>query len=129
MKDDLTRREFLRAAGLAAAGLAGAALFSRSAQAQEEEKKEEPKKGDEEPKKDGEQDKKEEPNYDDLFENEKDDKEEETRACPQCGALMYRQGRTWTCENSATATWSSFARGGPEGPCLGSAGGWGPHAH
>jgi ribosomal protein S27AE len=99
MKDDLTRREFLRAAGLAAAGLAGAALFSRSAQAQQEEKKEEKK---EEPKKDGpkeEEEKKEEPNYDDLFEKSKDDKEEETRACPQCGALMYRQGRTWTCEN------------------------------
>lgn len=23
----------------------------------------------------------------------------EYRSCPQCGSNMYRQGRTWTCEN------------------------------
>ena len=23
----------------------------------------------------------------------------EYRECPQCGSNMYRQGRTWTCEN------------------------------
>ena len=90
MKDDLTRRDFLKAAGLAVAGIAGASVLSRSAWAQEEEKK------DEKPE--------EEPNYDDLFEENDSDEpgepsEEETRACPQCGALMYRQGRTWTCEN------------------------------
>jgi len=60
----------------------------------EEDKKEETKP--EEPEK--------EENYDDLFEENDSDEpeepsEEETRACPQCGALMYRQGRTWTCEN------------------------------
>jgi hypothetical protein len=41
--------------------------------------------------------------------NEKEtDKEKETkvdkegreyRSCPQCGSNMYKQGRTWTCEN------------------------------
>ncbi len=83
MKDDLTRRDFLKAAGLAAAGVAGAAVLSRTAGAQEQE-----------PKKDADP------------EQKKDDKppedstpQEETRACPQCGALMYKQGRTWTCEN------------------------------
>jgi ribosomal protein L37AE/L43A len=106
MKDDLTRRGFLKAAGLAVAGVTGASLLSRSGWAQEEEKKpEEDKKDQEEPK--AEEEPKEEPNYDDLVEEKESEEptepieptEEETRACPQCGALMYRQGRTWTCEN------------------------------
>jgi len=85
MKDDLTRRDFLRATGLAVTGIGGALLASSNARAQEEDEK---KKGE---KKD------EEPDDDDLFDD--DSGEEETRACPQCGALMYRQGRTWTCDN------------------------------
>ena len=28
-----------------------------------------------------------------------DAKGREYRSCPQCGYNMYRQGRTWTCEN------------------------------
>jgi ribosomal protein S27AE len=92
MKDELTRRGFLKAAGFA---VAGATVLSRTGWTQEEEKKpEEDKKEEEKP----EEDPKEEENYDDLFEDSESD-EEETRACPQCGALMYRQGRTWTCEN------------------------------
>jgi ribosomal protein S27AE len=105
MKDDLTRRDFLKAAGLAAAGITGVSILSRSAWAQEQEKPDnkDEKKPDEDKKekpdeKKPEEPKKEEPNYDDLFEKNEDG-EEETRACPQCGALMYRQGRTWTCEN------------------------------
>lgn len=90
MNDEISRRDFLRSAGLALAGVAGASVLSRSGLAQEEEKKEEDKKKEEE--------KKEEPNYDDLF-NGNPSEDEETRACPQCGALMYRQGRTWTCDN------------------------------
>jgi hypothetical protein len=92
MKDDMTRRDFLKALGLAVAGITGASILSRSAWAQEEEQK--PEEG-----------KKEEPKEDpkDLSENNEsaepsEPAEEETRACPQCGALMYRQGRTWTCE-------------------------------
>lgn len=104
MKDDLTRRDFLKAFGLAAAGITGASVLSRSAWAQEEEKKpKDPEEKDEKPDEDKdkkEEKPKEEPNYDDLFkEKDSDEPEEETRACPQCGALMYRQGRTWTCEN------------------------------
>jgi ribosomal protein S27AE len=96
MKDELTRRDFLKAAGFAVAGIAGASVLSRSAWAQEEEQK--PEEGrKEEPKED--------PN--DLSGNKEPGEptepaepvEEETRACPQCGALMYKQGRTWTCEN------------------------------
>jgi ribosomal protein S27AE len=88
MKDDLTRREFLKSAGLAAAGIVGASLLSRPGFAQEEKKEEDEKKEDDE---------KEEPDYDDLFGSDSSE-DEETRACPQCGALMYRQGRTWSCE-------------------------------
>ena len=29
----------------------------------------------------------------------KDFQGREYRVCPQCGSNMYRQGRTWTCEN------------------------------
>ncbi len=86
--DDLTRRSFLKVAGLAVAGTVGAGALSR-VQAQEQEKK--PKEKEEE------EPKEEEPNYDDLF--AEDEGDDDTRACPQCGALMYRQGRNWSCEN------------------------------
>jgi ribosomal protein S27AE len=95
MKDDVTRRDFLRAAGLAAAGISllHVPAWARDEKPKDSQEKEKP----EEPKEDKDA-KKEEPNYDELF-AENENKEEETRACPQCGALMYRQGRTWTCEN------------------------------
>ena len=81
--DDLNRRAFLRRTGFAFAGVVGAASFA-AAQQQEEEKKED-------------EETQEEIDYDALFAEDSGD--EDTRACPQCGALMYRQGRTWTCEN------------------------------
>jgi ribosomal protein S27AE len=102
MKDELTRRSFLKAAGLAVAGITGSSVLSRSAWAQEQKPEEEPKEKapEEEPKDPEDKDEPEdEPNDDDLFEEKDSEEEEETRACPQCGALMYRQGRTWTCEN------------------------------
>lgn len=88
MKEELTRRDFLKAAGLAAAGVAGAAVLSRSAGAQEPEQEQEPKK-----------DEDEDPKKDEKGQTDDSSQTEETRACPQCGALMYKQGRTWTCEN------------------------------
>lgn len=84
--DDLNRRAFLRGAGLAFAGVVGAASFAAAARQEEEEK---------ESKEDSEE--QQELDYDALFAEDPGD--EDTRACPQCGALMYRQGRTWTCEN------------------------------
>ena len=102
MTDDLTRRDFLKAAGLAVAGIAGASVLSRSAWAQEEEKptEKDEKKPEEDKKEEKPEEEPKDENYDDLFEEkDSDEPEEETRACPQCGALMYRQGRTWTCEN------------------------------
>ncbi len=85
--DDLNRRAFLKSAGLAFAGVVGAASFAAARQQEEEE----------EARKD-EEEKEEELDYDALF-SEDSGGDEDTRACPQCGALMYRQGRTWTCEN------------------------------
>ncbi len=81
--DDNTRRDFLRTAGFAVAGVLGASSFATARQ-QEGEKKED-------------EEQQEELDYDALFAEDPED--EDTRACPQCGALMYRQGRTWTCEN------------------------------
>lgn len=99
MKDELTRRSFLKAAGLAVAGITGSSVLSRSAWAQEQKPEEPEDKAPEEPTDPEDKEDKDEPNYDDLFEEKESEEEEETRACPQCGALMYRQGRTWTCEN------------------------------
>ena len=82
--DDMNRRAFLRSAGLAFAGVAGAASFAAARQQEEEKAKED-------------EEAEEELDYDALFGEDSGD--EDTRACPQCGALMYRQGRTWTCEN------------------------------
>ncbi len=83
--DDLkNRRDFLKSAGIAVAGALGAASFAAAQQQEEEEKTES-------------EDREEELDYDALFAEDPGD--EDTRACPQCGALMYRQGRTWTCEN------------------------------
>ncbi len=90
MTDDLTRRDFLKGAGLAIAGVTGINGVSTLARAQE------PKQEDPTDKTDREQEP-EEPNEDDLF-GDDDSGEEETRACPQYGALMYKQGNTWTCE-------------------------------
>lgn len=83
--DELNRRAFLRGAGLAFAGVVGAASFAAGQEEEEEKKSEE------------DSEEQEELDYDALFAEDSGD--EDTRACPQCGALMYRQGRTWTCEN------------------------------
>ncbi len=82
--DDFNRRDFLRGAGLAFAGVLGAASFAAGQQEEEEDTKTS-------------EEEQEELDYDALFAEDSGD--EDTRACPQCGALMYRQGRTWTCEN------------------------------
>ena len=82
MIEELTRRAFLKSAGFAVAGMVGVSTLGCA----QEPKQEDPK--DKEP---------EDPNEDDLF-GEEDSAEEETRACPQCGALMYKQGDVWSCE-------------------------------
>ncbi len=82
MIEELTRRAFLKSAGFAVAGMVGVSTFGRA----QEPKQEDPKDKESE-----------DPNEEDLF-GEDDSAEEETRACPQCGALMYKQGDVWSCE-------------------------------
>ena len=84
MTEELTRRDFLKSSGFAIVGIVAVSKLART----QEPKQEDPKDKEQEP---------EEPSKDDLF-GDDDSEEEETRACPQCGALMYKQGDTWTCE-------------------------------
>ena len=78
------RRSFLRGSAIfaAALGLSVTSTFAQDPQPPqpkpEEEKKEKP-----------------EENSDTKI----DADGREYRVCPQCAANMYRQGRTWTCEN------------------------------
>jgi ribosomal protein S27AE len=87
----LDRRSFLRGSALFA-GAIGVSVLPAFAQQQQPPKPEEEKP-------------KEEPK-DPFAEGDKKDEEKlvdaegrEYRVCPQCASNMYRQGRTWTCEN------------------------------
>ena len=89
----MNRRTFLRGSSLAAAALLGASALPAFAQnppagnsTTEEEKKKKPSEG---------EDKAQDP----TKVTKKDDQGREYRICPQCGYNMYRQERTWTCEN------------------------------
>lgn len=113
----LDRRSFLRGSSLFAAalglGLASplAALAQEQPKAKKDGKKDQKKDGEKDAKKDDKKDdkkeeKKEEEKKADPFGEEDgtpqtlvDEEGREYRTCPQCGANMYRQGRTWTCEN------------------------------
>ena len=118
LQQRVDRRSFLRGSGLAAAALAGVTAFPFIASAQdpakpEEAKKEEQKEEKKEEKKEAKKDEKAEEKNDDKKEEGKDAKKEpdpfkvtkkdeqgrDYRLCPQCGYNMYKQDRTWTCEN------------------------------
>jgi len=95
----LDRRSFLRGSSLATAALLGVAAASPLiAFAQEPQRTD--KKTDE-PKKDEPKDKEKDSNEsEESTRTTKVDADgNEYRECPQCGSNMYRQGRTWTCEN------------------------------
>ncbi len=87
------RRSFLRGSGLLAATALGVAAAGRIgfAQQQDQQQQQKPPKQDDDSKKD------------DDSSSDSDTKVDaqgrEYRVCPQCGSNMYRQGRTWTCEN------------------------------
>jgi ribosomal protein S27AE len=83
----LNRRSFLRGSGLAAMALVGAVALPRLASAQDQQPSD--KKDD---------DKKDEPE-DEFKVIHKDERGRDYRVCPQCGNNMYKQERTWTCEN------------------------------
>jgi ribosomal protein S27AE len=90
----LSRRSFLRGSSLLAAAIGVAALPARAGTAQDVQKPSEPapdgQKDDD--KKDGEEQ--------DPFKVTKiDEQGRPYRLCPQCGYNMYKQDRTWTCEN------------------------------
>jgi rubredoxin len=94
------RRSFLRGSALFAAALGVSVATSAFAQEQEPKPKPEDEKKKPEGKKKPEEDKKK----DDLppgtdSETKIDADGREYRVCPQCAANMYKQGRTWTCEN------------------------------
>jgi hypothetical protein len=102
----LDRRTFLRGSGLAAAALLGVAAASPLvvfAQTQDPpppaKQKDEPEKKDEkiDEKKDNEKDGSDDEDPTKVTKIDADGNE--YRQCPQCGYNMYRQGRTWTCEN------------------------------
>jgi hypothetical protein len=83
------RRSFLRGSALFAAALGLGAAGTAFAQ---EPPPQQPK---------PEEEKKEQPPDDGGGQNETliDADGREYRVCPQCASNMYRQGRTWTCEN------------------------------
>jgi rubredoxin len=113
----LNRRSFLRGSGLAAAGFLGVAaaspliVFAESQEKPRPDARKDPaadKGQDGQPEGDsGGTDKAPPPgkgssDQDDdnpLTRTRLDADGNEYRECPQCGHNMYRQGRTWTCEN------------------------------
>jgi len=106
LEQRVNRRSFLRGSTLIAASVVGAARLPQLAWGQEPqqqeptkdepaadqgEKKDAPK---DETKKDGDQ-----AEVDPFKETKVDDQGRQYRLCPQCGYNMYKQDRTWTCEN------------------------------
>lgn len=86
MTGPVSRRSFLRGSAVFAAALGVSVATSAFAQEQQQQ----PPKPEDEKKKD-------EPSQDGETKIDKDGRE--YRVCPQCASNMYRQGRTWTCEN------------------------------
>jgi hypothetical protein len=82
------RRSFLRGSALFAAAIGVSVATSAFAQ--------EPAPQQPQPEK-PEEEKKDPPSQDNETKIDKDGRE--YRVCPQCASNMYRQGRTWTCEN------------------------------
>ena len=101
---EITRRGFLKTAGVALAGAVAAAAPSfaqEKAQEKQEKKPEKPETKEDDKKTEEPKEKKDGKSADDADWDAawKNSGTEETRTCPQCGATMYRQGRTWTCNN------------------------------
>jgi rubredoxin len=113
LESKIGRRGFLRGSGLAAAmvvGVAAASPLIGYAQEQDPsqddkkkagDKKTDDKKTDDKKTDDAKSDDKQKSadTADSGTETKLDADGNEYRECPQCGGNMYRQGRTWTCEN------------------------------
>lgn len=102
----MNRRTFLKGSSLAAALVAGAAAFPAIAFAQSQDQRQDApaektdEKKDEKPA-DQNAEKKDDakPEEDEFKITRKDENGRDYRLCPQCGYNMYKQDRTWTCEN------------------------------
>ena len=100
----LNRRSFLRGSIMAAAAIAAFAVSPRGAAGQDQprdqdkDKKEEPA-GDKPADRPADNRDAATPEEDEFKITRKDERGREYRICPQCGYNMYRQDRTWTCEN------------------------------
>src|SRR5262245_59531779 len=87
------RRSFLRWSAFAAAAVIGSAALPRTLCDEEKKEKKDPADDKKDEKKDQGQEK------DPYKETKIDQNGREYRICPVCGFNMYRQDRTWTCEN------------------------------
>ena len=99
MVKPVDRRSFLRGSALFAAALGVSVATSAFAQEQEPKPKPEDEKKKPEGKKPEEDKKKDDLPPGTDTETKIDADGREYRVCPQCAANMYKQGRTWTCEN------------------------------
>ena len=81
----------MKAAGLGAAVAVGSIWSTQAASAQDwdQDKKKKKERDEDDPRDD---------DHDSDEERLDEDVPEETRACPQCGDFMYKQGNTWTCD-------------------------------
>jgi rubredoxin len=91
------RRSFLRGSALFAAALGVGVATSAFAQEQQPKPKPENEKDEKKDEKKGEKKEDVPPGTDTETKIDADGRE--YRVCPQCAANMYKQGRTWTCEN------------------------------
>lgn len=104
LERNMDRRSFLRGSALTAAALAALPLAARAQDQQPPANKEKDKEQDKDEKQQQKAEKKEEKKdgdaeKDPFKETQLDADGREYRMCPQCGYNMYRQDRTWTCEN------------------------------
>jgi ribosomal protein S27AE len=97
----LDRRSFLRGSSLTAAALLGVAAASPLVVfAQEQNQRQTDRKNDDKKDEPKDQEKEKDAADEDSTSTTKVDADgNEYRECPRCGSNMYRQGRTWTCEN------------------------------
>ncbi len=113
LEQRIDRRSFLRGSGLVAMAVVGAAAFPRAAARHQEQAPESTSVEDAKHAKAREEEKDSERATEDNDQNApakdestvtlKDDRGREYRVCPECGANMYRQDSTWTCENCGYA--------------------------
>ena len=95
LEQRINRRTFLKGSALAVAAVAAVAMLPKGAFAQDPPQQDDKK---DEKKDDSKDAKKDEP-VDETKITRKDDQGRDYRICPQCGYNMYKQDRTWTCEN------------------------------